>query len=263
MDTSYLKVAAESRVLSAVVPPMPLMNSTSHNISSKLPSPAFLVFENVNGNVSIFVSDLNAGDGPTWSDISQGFHALDTVPGPFLALTSYLDTRGAININIASSIGKNDPGASYKTSSFSATLGPGSDYLKLNWQLNWTTSFMLSIVPDSDADPTVIHTPENFDMAEVVMFNGSPLPCYTSLYVLNGTRLQAVFGEATPPYGGFPLNPPESPFPFARLASTSPNTTDNTEFIIYHQINDIVFAEDVYETMGETWSSRNFSISTG
>lgn len=252
-------VAAESRVLSALLAPMPLMNSTSRNTSNKPPSPAFLIFENVNGNVSIFVTDLSAGDRPTWSDISQDFDALNTVPGPFFALTSNLDTSGAISIEIASPDRSKGPGTSYYPFFFPATWGPGSDYLKLNWTFGVT----YSPAPNSGADPAVIPTPENFDIASVVMFNGSASPCYTVSYVLNGTSLQRDFSHAQPPYGGFPVIAPESPFPFARLASTSPNTTDNTEFILYHQINDTVFAEDVYDTTGEHWISRNFSISTG
>lgn len=59
-------------------------------------------------------------------------------------------------------------------------------------------------------------------------------------------------------FGGGNLPPPLSEFPFQRLASTWTGRSH-----LYHQLSDLIIAEDVWDggTIG-SWSSNNITIST-
>ena len=75
---------------------------------------------------------------------------------------------------------------------------------------------------------------------------------------VNGSTLSdfGVIGQ-TPKYIE---NPPASPFPYARLAVTT--TENTTAFYLYHQINESYFAEDVWDSSIDGWTSATVHIAT-
>ena len=77
------------------------------------------------------------------------------------------------------------------------------------------------------------------------------------LFWVNGTRLSPLSTSQ----GSVMMTaaPIISPFPFTRLAATSP--LGSTAFYLYHQISAGVFAEDVWDKAIGSWSSSNVSIS--
>ena len=54
------------------------------------------------------------------------------------------------------------------------------------------------------------------------------------------------------------INRATSPFPFSRVANTTVENSSNIYF--YHQINDIVIAEDMYNTNASFFASTSFEI---
>ncbi|MCJ1247925.1 hypothetical protein MMC30_005140 [Trapelia coarctata] len=75
-------------------------------------------------------------------------------------------------------------------------------------------------------------------------------------YLVNGTALVSLYRSD----GQLSSVPPESPFHFARLASTVP--TNGTVFYMYHQIDNVTFAEDKYDMSIGHWASTNITIAT-
>jgi hypothetical protein len=75
-------------------------------------------------------------------------------------------------------------------------------------------------------------------------------------FVVNGTALTSIYQPDTQ----LTSAPPGSPFPFARLASTVP--PNGTAFYVYHQIDNVTFAEDKYDLSIGHWASKNITIST-
>ena len=95
------------------------------------------------------------------------------------------------------------------------------------------------------------------DLVQPVVGNLSSINDICSYYLwVNGTTLSSSFDNDQ----NLLNNPPTSPFPYARLATTTP---DNGEaFYLYHQINESVFAEDVWDRSLGSWSSSAINIAT-
>ena len=105
---------------------------------------------------------------------------------------------------------------------------------------------------DSSAHPiiTYLYLPTDVDATTGCITGG----IYTADYgfLVNGSSLVG--------YGFInPLGSPNSPFPFIRLASSTP--INSSLIFIYHQINESVFAEDMYDTSIGYWVSANITVS--
>jgi len=72
-----------------------------------------------------------------------------------------------------------------------------------------------------------------------------------------------VNGKTLSSFSGDPelfTSPPESPYPYTRLATTSqPNSY---VFYLYHQINETTIAEDAWDESTGVWTSSKISIPT-
>ena len=75
---------------------------------------------------------------------------------------------------------------------------------------------------------------------------------------VNGTALAPLCPPDVPSH---PQAAPTSPYPFKRLATTS--APNSTIFYIYHQLDDMTFAEDEWSQLNGGWTTSNISISTG
>ena len=95
------------------------------------------------------------------------------------------------------------------------------------------------------------------DWVQPVIGNLSSIYDIYSYYLwVNGITLSGIFDTTAPILD----SPPASPFPYARLATTTP---DNSEaFYLYHLINQSTFAGDVWDQSLGTWSSSAINIAT-
>lgn len=75
---------------------------------------------------------------------------------------------------------------------------------------------------------------------------------------VNDTTLSS-FDSDSVDSGMIPDRPP-SPFPFTRLWGFSP--LNSSFLLLYHQLNDTVFAEDKWDVAVGDWVSKNISILT-
>ena len=74
---------------------------------------------------------------------------------------------------------------------------------------------------------------------------------------VNGTAIAPLCPPDIPAH---PQAAPMSLCPFKRLATTS--APNSTIFYIYHQLNDLTFAEDEWSQLNGGWTTSNLSIST-
>lgn len=82
-------------------------------------------------------------------------------------------------------------------------------------------------------------------------------------YSIIGQSSVATVGEeniiwinGTQPVMGFPDGPPDSMFPFTRLASAT--VSDLSLTCLYHQINGTTFAEEKYDTFLHAWTATEY-----
>ncbi|MCJ1479311.1 hypothetical protein MMC13_007996 [Lambiella insularis] len=98
-----------------------------------------------------------------------------------------------------------------------------------------------------------ITTPPNVDVVYLSVYkNGLVIP--NSILWVNGTNLIL----QTVGYGSLPTGPPESPFPYTRLAISAP--ANSTSFHLYHQINSSALAEDLFDLDVRGWISTIIMI---
>ena len=195
-----------------------------------------------------------------WSNISQNLQSPWAVPGPPIAIASNSNIDNTVNLVLVclSQITNN----LFVSGSSAIT---NSNYLFSNGSWAWGNGAY-----GNGEEPYGITSnpfpgnldPRNFDVTSVAFYNESGSDSQTYTLGISGSTIQQISRG-----GGLDLYPtalttwPISPFPFARLATTSP--TNSSVFHLYHQINDTTFAEDTYDTKGGYWSSKNLSISVG
>ena len=111
-------------------------------------------------------------------------------------------------------------------------------------------------LPISSVNATSVR---NSDWTIIAVGIGSSSSSNTGNYWLwvNGTSLSPIVGSSEYPFPNAQL---ASPFPYSRLATTSP--AGSTAFYLYHQVSTNTFAEDVWDVTLSAWSSSNISIST-
>ena len=106
---------------------------------------------------------------------------------------------------------------------------------------------------DSSAHPIITYhyLPADIDATMGYITSGGAYDADYGFFV-NGSSLVG--------YGFLnPLESPISPFPFVRLASSTP--TNSSVFFLYHQMNEAVLAEDMYDTSIGHWISTNVTVS--
>ncbi|MCJ1479151.1 hypothetical protein MMC13_007835 [Lambiella insularis] len=152
-----------------------------------------------------------------------------------------------------SASGKSDSAYAIKVLS-AATSNAGANYTYFDQTFNDTSGTDATVgfqFPGLEGNVSAV------DFTQGCVTNGSTSDARVYGFWVNGTTLSSItsFGNDV-----YPTTSPSSQFPYTRLASTSPG--NGTEILLYHQINDTAFAEDVYDTSGGVWSSSSFTIST-
>ena len=77
-------------------------------------------------------------------------------------------------------------------------------------------------------------------------------PTMWGVVYVNGSKLYCSLGF---------VEPLDSLFPYKRLATTTPNSSE--VLYIYHQINETMFAQELYENSRNGWTSTNISVWSG
>jgi len=108
------------------------------------------------------------------------------------------------------------------------------------------TGYSSTVAPTSAGDKAYFRT---IDLVEVV--NHLSVPMTFNLWV-NGTTLS---GD---PLG--PSSPHLSPFPYTRLATTTP--PNSSAAYLFHQVNALILAQDIWDASILSWQSRNITIPT-
>ena len=109
------------------------------------------------------------------------------------------------------------------------------------------TGFGLTGIPNATA----------VDFTQGCISNGLTNDAHPYAFYVNGTSLAAISGLGDLL---FLSTQPDSPFPYKRLGSLSP--ANSTQILLYHQLNNSAFIEDMYDTTDGVWTSSNFTIST-
>ena len=98
---------------------------------------------------------------------------------------------------------------------------------------------------------------EKSDWVQIVVGNLSSFNDLWPYYLwVNGTTLSSFYDPDVSMFN----NPPTSAFPYTRLAATT--TDGSTAFYLYHQINESIIAEDVWDRALGSWSSSTINIAT-
>jgi len=108
------------------------------------------------------------------------------------------------------------------------------------------TGYSSTVAPTSAGDKAYFRT---IDLVEVV--NHLSVPMTFNLWV-NGTTLS---GD---PLG--PNSPHLSPFPYTRLATTTP--PNSSAAYLFYQVNALILAQDIWDASTLSWYSRNITIPT-
>ncbi|MCJ1247113.1 hypothetical protein MMC30_004324 [Trapelia coarctata] len=87
---------------------------------------------------------------------------------------------------------------------------------------------------------------------------GTTLMVFPYGFWVNGTHPSWLWAKYSDEPRETPL--PTSPFPFMRLATTTP--VGSAAFYLYHQIDATTFAQDVFDNQSQRWWSFNISIET-
>ena len=206
------------------------------------------------GNVSAV--SIATDPGSDWVDVSETLHTSSAVPGPVIAISSASDSNSTITATIICLDQKPEEALVPGTITFAFSTYNSSN----NENRSWDTT---DIQP-SPSNPLYSGLdPKTFDTTQVAFYNtsGSGLLLGYALAIEGSAMYQLPYFDKVGTYAHEIWTWPASPFPFARLASTAP--TNSSVFYLYHQINDVVFAEDTYDATSGSWTATNFSISVG
>ncbi|KAL6721965.1 hypothetical protein ACLMJK_001070 [Lecanora helva] len=232
---------------------------------------AFLFYVSQNGSaIALAITPNAAGDGivaspgPALPKSLQGGHILSLASGitGSRPQVGVLTSRGTVYYELYFSFFTNN---SWTEPGLQTVLVPP---LPPNDQAVYPTSLTLAnAYPPTYTPAAPIPTPTSTTAAynetllgdvniAQVFVNNQKTDSYTLFgFWVNGTELAAYttknIGLSTQP---------QSPFPYTRLAGTT--VGGGSDIYLYHQIDQTIFAEDMYNLDGGFFTTTNFSIST-